>query len=102
MNKDLKVISEHGIFRLKIQDGDVSIGGKDVCVLIVYDGPDKSMLQWLGTKAHCELRGFPIQGINTKHMVYLATSVFRSLHKDVKILNLLDSSSYKCTMNNGT
>jgi hypothetical protein len=101
MNNEWKITSEHGVFRLKVANGDVSIGGKDTCVLIVYDGPEKSMLQWFGTKVQCELRGFPVQGETTKHMVYLATTVFRSLHRDVKYLNILDSSSYKCKLNNG-
>jgi hypothetical protein len=35
-------------------------------------------------------------------MVYLATSIFRSIWQDVKFLTLLDASSYKCKFSDGT
>jgi hypothetical protein len=88
--------SSEGVFRLKIEHGDVSIGGKDMCVLLTYKGPNDSMLHWFGTDAQCELRGFPIKGDKTKHLLYLATSIFRSIHRDVNYIKLIDSSTYKC------
>lgn len=95
------VSSGHYVFRLKKEGNVLSLGGEDMCVMMMYKGPDDSMLQWLGSKERCELHGFPIKGEGTKHMLYLATTIFRSIFRDVRFLTLLDSSSFKCEMPNG-
>ena len=88
-------------YHLKVDATNVSLGGKDVCVMLIYNGPEKSMLHWLGTEARCELQGFPVKGNHTLHLVHIATTFFRALFRDVKHLHLIDSSSYKCALQNG-
>jgi hypothetical protein len=101
MAREWVITSPYGSFSLKHEADVISVGGKDVCVMIVYKGPEKSMLHWLGTNSQCELRGFPIKGDATKNMVYLATSVFRSLYQHVRHIQLIDSSSFKCALPDG-
>lgn len=91
-----------GMFKLRIKDNVLTLGGKDTCVMIVYEGSNDSRLDYLGTEKSCELHGFPVKGIKTQQMLYLATSIFRSVYQDVKFLTILDASTIKCKLPNGS
>lgn len=96
------VITDFGKFRVKHADDMVSVGGKDWCVNIVYKGPDESILQWLGTEdLQCTIDNIEIKGEKTRKMLYLATTIFRVLYRDVRYLHMVDSSVIKCTLPGG-
>lgn len=91
-----------GKFRFKHASDMISLGGKDFCVQISYDGPDNSTLVWLGTRnAKCELNNLPIFGKKTQQMVYLAVTLFRVIYPNVSHINLIDSSTFTCDLPDG-
>jgi hypothetical protein len=102
MKQQWEVTTPFGMFNLKLEDNVLTLGGKDTCVMIIYKGSTDSILDQLGTDRSCELHGFPIKGETTQNMLYTATSIFRSVYQDVKHLNLLDASSYKCKFDDGS
>jgi hypothetical protein len=102
MKQQWELTTPFGMFHLKLDNDVLTLGGEDTCVMIVYKGQNDSLLDQLGTDRSCELRGFHIKGETTKNMLYTATSIFRSLYQDVRYLNLLDASTYKCKFDDGS
>jgi hypothetical protein len=44
MNGEWELTSNFGSFHLKIKDNVLTLGGNDTCVMIIYKGPNDSML----------------------------------------------------------
>lgn len=100
MTEHFHAKTSFGDFRIKIINKDfISVGGKNFCVQISYRGDNDTELTSLETsRGGCEIHNKHISGELTTKMTHLGFTILRELYPSVKKVNLIDSSSYKCTM----
>lgn len=87
-----------GKFNIKIDDNNINVGGKTLCVNIALH-KDETSLCWLKTnEGGCELNGKDIRGNNTIKMTDLAFSLLRKYYPERgNIVTLLDDSGFSWT-----
>lgn len=107
-----------GIFRVLINDDKevdrdtrdirvvgklISVGGKNTCVFIkISNNSSTAILNNVKTSADgCEMNNKKIAGENTVLMVKLAFTIVKEVSPHVKILELDDSSTFTCLLDNG-
>ena len=100
MTEHFHAKTSFGDFRVKISNRDfISIGGKNFCVQISYRGDNDTELTSLETsRGGCEIHNKHISGELTTKMTHLGFTILKELYPNVKVVHLIDNSSYKCTM----
>ena len=96
-SEEFIAVTEKGRFRVKINDDLISVGGKHLCVQIIYRNiSDVELISLETNKGQCEMNNKKIYNDLTVHIAHLAFTILRKLHPTVHTVNLIDTSSFLC------